>query len=93
MTAGPQPALSPFHHEGSKDDHHARDTAHGDSTPDTEQIPHPRQSGTTGANQFRATLAASPDGALWVTVDGADVQQVAAKISAVCDALISAQPR
>jgi len=39
-----------------------------------------------------ATLTAGPDGALWVTVDGADVQQLVAKISAVCDVLIPAQP-
>ena len=30
-------------------------------------------------------LTTGTDGALWVTVDGADVHQVAARISAVCD--------
>jgi hypothetical protein len=44
-------------------------------------------------NQVPATLTTGPDGALWVTVDGADVQQLAARISAVCDVLIRAQPR
>jgi hypothetical protein len=43
-------------------------------------------------NEVTATLMAGPDGALWVTVDGADVQQLAARITAVCDVLISAQP-
>ncbi|MFF4594160.1 hypothetical protein [Amycolatopsis sp. NPDC001319] len=39
------------------------------------------------ANQVQATLVAGPDGALWVTVDGVDVEQLAASISAVCDVL------
>jgi hypothetical protein len=42
-------------------------------------------------NQVPARLTAGPDGALWVTVDGADVQQLAARIDAVCDVLIRAQ--
>jgi hypothetical protein len=40
-------------------------------------------------NQTPATLTAGPDGALWVTVDGADIQQLADRISAVCDVLAS----
>ncbi|MFF1610939.1 hypothetical protein ACFVYA_24435 [Amycolatopsis sp. NPDC058278] len=38
------------------------------------------------------TLTPGPDGALWVTVDGADLQEVAAKIGAICDALLPATP-
>jgi hypothetical protein len=34
------------------------------------------------------TLTAGPDGALWVVVDGADVNQLAARINAACDALL-----
>lgn len=51
-----------------------------------------RRSGSPIGARTGATLAAGPDGALWVTVDGADVQQLAARISAVCDVLIPAQP-
>ncbi len=39
------------------------------------------------ANHAPATLTAGPDGTLWVTVNGADIQQLADKISAVCDVL------
>jgi hypothetical protein len=59
------------------------------------QVPSPRREDEHAApttNQAPATLTAGPDGALWVTVDGTDVQQLAARISAVCDALITAQP-
>jgi hypothetical protein len=43
------------------------------------------------AGRVAVTLRAGPDGALWVGVDGADVQELAARISAVCDALTRAQ--
>lgn len=35
-------------------------------------------------------LTAGPDGALWVTVDGADVEELTARISALCDVLMEA---
>lgn len=59
------------------------------------QVPCPRrEDGHTAptTNHVPATLTMGPDGALWITVDGTDVQQLAARISAVCDALITAQP-
>lgn len=54
--------------------------------------------GTKGAdpdwvtNLVRATLTAGSDGAVWVNVDGVDVHEVAARISAVCDVLNRARP-
>jgi len=42
--------------------------------------------------QVPATLTAGADGTLWVTVDGADVREVAARISALCDVLNRAHP-
>lgn len=47
---------------------------------------------STPVGQVSATLTAGADGALWVIVDGADVEQLAARISAVCDVLIPEQP-
>ncbi|OKI38876.1 hypothetical protein A6A25_01345 [Saccharothrix sp. CB00851] len=41
---------------------------------------------------IRATATTAPDGAIWVTVDGENVRQVAAGISAICDALIAKRP-
>lgn len=43
-------------------------------------------------NGPRVTLTAGSDGTLWIVVDGADIHEVAAKISAVCDSLIPARP-
>jgi hypothetical protein len=42
-------------------------------------------------SQVPATFTAGTDGALWVTVGGADVQQLAASINEVCDVLIPEQ--
>ena len=39
-----------------------------------------------------AMFTARPDGSMWVSVDGADLQQLADRISAVCDALYPRQP-
>jgi hypothetical protein len=47
--------------------------------------------GSAQADQVSATFTAGPDGAVWVTVEGADVAQLAARISAVCDLLNRAQ--
>jgi hypothetical protein len=41
---------------------------------------------------FDATLTTRSGGELWVSVDGTDLRQVAARISAVCDALYLTQP-
>lgn len=35
-------------------------------------------------------LTAGPEGGLWVTVEGADVHQLTARISALCDVLTEA---
>jgi hypothetical protein len=43
------------------------------------------------AGQVPVTLTAGLDDALWVAVDGADVQQMAVRISAACEVLIRAQ--
>jgi hypothetical protein len=71
---------------------------HGHTEDTSVRVPCPRRGdGRDGqhaapvTSQVPATLTAGPDGALWVTVDGADVQQVAARISAVCDMLIPAR--
>jgi hypothetical protein len=48
--------------------------------------------GSAQADQVSATLTAGPDGAVWVTVEGADVAQLAARISAVCDVLNRTRP-
>ncbi len=39
------------------------------------------------ADRPTVALTATPDGALWVAVDGADIQELAARITAACDAL------
>jgi hypothetical protein len=69
-------------------------SGHGDmedtGTSQTARVPQPRQSEGRAApvtNQVPVTLTAGPDGALWITVDGVDAQQLAAKISALCDVL------
>lgn len=73
---------------------------HGD-TEDTSvlsvRVPYPRRGDGRDEHaapviDFPAPLTAGPDGALWVTVGGADIQQLAEKINAVCDMLIPAQP-
>jgi hypothetical protein len=46
----------------------------------------------TELSQVPVKLTAGTDGALWVTVDGADVQQITARINAVCDVLIKRPP-
>ncbi|WP_141978657.1 hypothetical protein [Saccharothrix saharensis] len=40
-----------------------------------------------------ATLMAGLDGEIWITVDGADVRQLAERIGEVCDVLIPEQQR
>lgn len=52
-----------------------------------------RASIEAGEQSIPAMLTAASDGALWVTVDGADVEELAAKISAVCEALVPEQSR
>jgi hypothetical protein len=58
-------------------------------------VPWPRRGDGEDAapvsDQIQATLTAGPDGAVWVTVGGADFYEVAARISAVCDLLNSVQ--
>ncbi|MCK2239408.1 MULTISPECIES: hypothetical protein [unclassified Crossiella] len=61
----------------------------------TPQRPGPaltRQGRTEDASPITATLAAEQDSGLWLSVDGADVHQVAARISAVCGLLSPARP-
>lgn len=75
---------------------------HGDmadaSASEPVRVPCPRRGdGRDGhvvpvTNHVSATLSAGPDGELWVTVDGADIHQLAARISAVCDVLNREQP-
>lgn len=48
--------------------------------------------GSAQAGQVSATLTAGPDGTVWVTVEGADVAQLAARINAVCDVLNRTRP-
>lgn len=45
-------------------------------------------SGPSNPDYPSVRLTAGRDGALWVVVDGVDVDDVAARISAVCDSLI-----
>ena len=48
--------------------------------------------GSAQADQVSATLTMGPDGTLWVAVEGADAQQLADRLRAVCDVLNRAQP-
>ena len=79
-----QPGSAPREHS---------DTENPPEDTDTGRVPHPRQddSGCNGRD-VPATLTVGPDGALWVTVDGADVHEVSAKIGAVCAVLNRTRP-
>ena len=44
------------------------------------------------AGRVVMSITAGQEGRLWVFVDGADVQQVAARIGAACDVLTRARP-
>lgn len=66
----------------------------GDSTPSTPDHPTERASSQGDGraapvvSQALVRLTAGPDGALWVAVDGTDIQQVASRINAACEVLI-----
>ena len=70
-----------------------RDTADGaeDGTADGDtaaRVPSPRRG---DGQDWRVMLRKGPDGSLWLGVDGADLSQVTARISAVRDALTRPQ--
>lgn len=68
-------------------------TGHG-AAPRTPTRPSERDGGDTApvTSQATVTLTAAPDGAVWVVVDGADLQEVTSRIGMVCDALTRARP-
>lgn len=82
---------------GNEDQSDPEPPEHGDtedtSATQTVRVPSPRRGDGDDrclapvANRVRATFTTGPDGALWITIHGADVQEVAAKINAVCAVL------
>lgn len=87
----PHATANPAHDRGSSNDRELPERENhserrsGDrkrSLPAREQV----------SSQVPATLSTDQDGALWVTVNGADIQQLAAQIATLCDIFIPAQP-